>query len=537
MKEIYVFGHRNPDTDSVSSSIALAHLKQSQGYNVVPKILSEINPESAFVLDYFKVDKPGFLNDVKVRVKDVGYVKNAFVDQFDSIDNAFSLMAELNITAVPFVDKNKKINGYLTLKDLAKYLIKTQRHTLNTNLDNVVKALDASVLTSYEQNIKGEVMVAGLDTEAFFEEVTLKSDTILIVGHRKKILRHAIKNKVKLIILTGKKPLDQELLELAVVNEVTILKTNLTTVNVANKIILSNYVNTLDVNTNPIVVRRTDYYTDFKDLTKKQTHTNYPVVNTKDVCVGLIKSVGVSVVPKQEVILVDHNSAAQSAVGLEEASIIEIIDHHNLGALNTNEAINFRSMPVGCTCTIIYTMYKESNITIPKNIAGLMLSAIISDTLIFTSPTTTELDKKVAEDLALIAKVDIQSYAIKMFNAACSIEGLTVKDLIYMDHKTYDVFDKHISLSQITTMDYDSLSDKKADIINILEAKSEAGCTIAVFYATDIVKKGSYIFYNESAKEVLEEAYNIVDISQGLFVEGLVSRKKQMLPCILEVIK
>lgn len=537
MKEIYVFGHRNPDTDSVSAAISYAHLKKAKGFNAVPKILGEINPESAFVLDYFKVEKPSFLNDVKVRIKDVGYIKNAYVNEFDSIDKAFALMAELNITAVPVVNEMRKIVGYLTLKDVAKYLVKTQRHVLDTNLGNVKNSLGAELLTFFDRNVKGETIVAGLDVDSFFEVVDLNPDKVLIVGHRRKILEKAIENKVNLIILTGNKELDSDLLKLAERNKVNIVKTNLTTVNVANKVVLTNYVNTMDINKNPIVVKRSDYYTDFKELVRKETHTNYPVVNKKDECVGLIKSVSTNIYEKQKVILVDHNTSSQSAVGLEEASIIEIVDHHNLGALNTSDPISFRSVPVGCTCTIIYQMYNEANVEIPKDIAGLMLAAILSDTLILTSPTTTDDDRVVVEKLAELAGVNYQEFGKEMFNAACSIEGLSALDLVEMDYKTYALDNIKIDLSQITTMDYEKLAKKKDDIIKILERNAELGCTVAAFYATNIVTNGSYIFYNEKAKDIIKEAYGLEEVYQGVFVKGLVSRKKQMLPNLLEILK
>lgn len=534
MKEIFVFGHRNPDTDSVCSAIALAHLKQVQGLNAVPKILSDINKESKFALDYFSFKKPEFINDVKVKIKDINYEKGAFIYEDESIDKSFDLMAKYSLTAMPLVDKKNILTGFLTLKDVAKFLANFDEDKLNTNLTNLVKSLNASVITYFDDIIKGRIIVAGVGEETFLNEVKLTKETVLIVGNRESIIKRAINEKIKLIIISCDQEIDSKLIEKAVLNEVTIIKTKLTTFNITNKINLSNISKSININSDPVVLKEDDYYTEFLDLVKKSKHTNYPVLNKKNKCLGLIKITGDNNYEKQEVILVDHNSLAQSAVGLEEATILEIVDHHNLGAMNTILPISFRSMPVGCTSTIIFKMYNESKIDIPKDIAGLMLSAIISDTLLFTSPTTTSDDKIAAIKLSQIAGVNMEEYGKSLLKAASSIEGMSIKDLVYTDYKSYTLKEKQIGISVITTMDFDSITPKIDEIRELLNTKIEQGYDLSVMFATDVIKNGSYLIYNEEAEELLKESFNLKEIYQGIFIKDLVSRKQQMLPNILE---
>ena len=239
---------------------------------------------------------------------------------------------------------------------------------------------------------------------------------------------------------------------------------------------------------------------------------------------------------RKQVILVDHNQQSQSVDGIEEANILEVIDHHNLGTIGTSMPINFRCMPVGCTCTIIYKLYQEAGIKIPKDIAGIMLSAILSDTLLFKSPTTTSLDKEVGEELAKIAGVDILEYGTKMFKAASSVAGLSVDEIIHNDMKTFKYGDSNMAIGQVVTMDFDELLKRKDEIVSELNNMTQFGnFSVSLLFVTDIIKNGSYLFFNDSSENILEEAYGISHAIQGVYLDGVVSRKKQMLPPLLEL--
>ena len=535
--QTFIFGHRNPDTDSVCASIALSYLLNETGKNTVPKVLGHLNNESKFVMNYFKVKEPDYLNDTKVRIKDIKYNKKAIAHEDDSIYETFYHMQKEGVTAVPLVDEAKKLTGFVTLKEIAKFLISGDKERVDTTYANILKSVEGEGLLCFDEQIKENVMVASFQSKTFHEEVTLTNKDILIVGDRYKILDYAIDSCVQLIVLTGNHVLPNKLLKKAEKNKVNIIVSKYNSLETANKVMLSNRIRLININSKPITINSKDYRTDFLALANKEGHTNYPVINNKNECLGLLKVTNADNYNKQKVILVDHNSLAQSAIGIEEAEITEIIDHHNLGAIGTNTPINFRSMPVGCTCTIIYNMFVEKKIAIPKEIAGLMLSAILSDTLIFKSPTTTEEDIFAATKLAKIAKVNIDDYGYQMFKAASSIKGISVNDLINQDFKTYSVGNHMLGISQVMTMDFNEIEANMDEYIEKLDELSSGNFLCCALFITDVYQNGSYVIYNSQAQDIIADAFDLKDTHEGVYIPDLVSRKKQMLPALLEVIQ
>lgn len=533
----FIFGHKSPDTDTVCSSIALSYLKNALGDKTVPKVLGNINNETKFVLDFFKVNVPSYLNDVRVRIKNVKYDKKAYINENRSIDEAFKLMQKQNITAIPLVDDKKMLTGYVTLKELAKYLINGNREEVYTTLDNIIETINAKVIVKCDDIIKGTTLIAGLSFKALEQAFLLNSDDILIVGDRYKVLDYAIKSKVKLVILPLNINLEKKIIKKAEANGVNIIASELDSFQIATKITLSNFIKNININKNPVTVHNDDYFTDFKMMTHKINHTNYPVINKKGECLGLIRLTGPNDYDKQKVILVDHNNLAQSVDGIEEADILEIIDHHNLGAIGTNVPINFRSKPVGCTSTMIYEMFIQEKVNIPSDIAGLMLSAILSDTLLLTSPTTTEDDKNAAVKLANIAKVDMDKYGLEMIKAASSIEGMSVKDLIKSDFKNYVVGSKNLGIGQVMTLDFDRIKENIDEYVHVLDEMVDTNYNVVVIFITDIIKNGSYVIYNTKASDLIEDAFGLKNVHEGLFLPKMVSRKKQILPSILSVME
>ncbi|MDE5539554.1 MAG: DHH family phosphoesterase, partial [Bacilli bacterium] len=335
----------------------------------------------------------------------------------------------------------------------------------------------------------------------------------------------------------GNHELPEKLLKKAEKNRVNIIISSYNSLGTTDKVILSNKISLINVNNGPTTINSKDYRTDFINLSLKVGYTNYPVINNKGECLGLMEVTSTDNYTKQKVILVDHNSFAQSAIGIEEAEIVQIIDHHNLGSIGTNVPINFRSMPVGCTCTIIYSMFMERKVAIPKHIAGIMLSAILSDTMIFKSPTTTNRDIEAAEKLAKIAKVNIDEYGYKMFKAASSIQGISVVDLINRDFKSYSVGNYQIGISQVFTMDFSEIQENISEYIDKLNEIKNGNYLLVVLFITDVYKNGSYVIYNEEAEDIIADAFFLKEAQEGVYVDDLVSRKKQMLPSILEAIE
>lgn len=534
MKPIYVFGHKNPDTDSVCSAIGLAHLKNAKGINCVPKVIGPINRETKFVLDYFNVDTPSYLNDTKVQIRDVSFAKKAYINEKASIDNAFNQMKKYDLTAIPLVDDKRVLTGYVTLKNLAKYLVSDKRDQVNTNLKNLLQTLDAKLITNFKNEFKGRVTTVTFSTDAFIEEVPLREEDILVVGDRYRVIEYAIESKVQLIILTRNRVIPAKLLNKAIKNKVNIITSSYSSFELSNKVTLANYISTINENPNPKTVEFHSYYTDFVALTKKFNHTNYPVVNQHNECLGVIKLTD-SNYEKKQVMIVDHNNYEQSIDGLEEAEILEVFDHHNIGNIGTNSPIYFTCRPVGCTGTIIYDRFNKEGVKIPQNIAGILLSAIISDTLLFTSPTTTEIDKTSAYELAKIAKVDVEEYGMKMLKEASSIKGLSVTELIMQDFKSYSVNDKVYGIAVITTMDFDEIEKNMDEYINKLNEMSSESYEAVLIFIVDILKEGSYILYNTASEDLINEAFELNgSVKEGIFIKNLMSRKKQIIPALMK---
>ena len=297
---------------------------------------------------------------------------------------------------------------------------------------------------------------------------------------------------------------------------------------------LGNNVSMLPYTRDVLCIREHENVSDFAKIAAKTRYSYYPAINEDDECVGILRASDVTYDKKKKVILVDHNSYEQSAVGLDETEILEIVDHHNIGSIGTNMPINFRNMPVGSTNTIIYILYKENNVGIPERIAGLMLSGILSDTLILTSPTTTELDEEAVIYLSSLAGVDYRDYGLNMLKAGSSLKGKSKEEILYTDYKTYPVDDDRIGLGQISTTTPEEILDEKEAYIDLLNSVAEANNYFFVaLFITDIINNGSYVLYSTRAGEVLKKVYKNVEIEQGAFLENVVSRKKQILPNIM----
>lgn len=534
MNKVYIFGHQSPDTDAVTSAISLSHLKNKLGMDTEPRVLGHINKETKYVLDKFGVKEPKYLNDVKLQLKDLDYHKGLFVDENKSIDYVYKFLTEKGVTGTPVVTDGNKYKGIITIKDIAKKLISNDFDKIDSNYSNILETVSGEEVLKFDDEIKGNVLVASYDSDTFISNVNLNSDSILIVGDRQDIIKKAIDDNVKLIVVTGPEKITEENLKLAENNKVNVIKTNIDSFHTSKLICLSNKIGTLLVEDTSKIFRENDYYTDFVEATKKLKHNNYPILNNNGVCLGLIRITEIINKNNKKVMLVDHQEKEQSVIGLDEANILEIVDHHKIGNINTTNPINFRNMTVGSTNTIVYFMYKENNVEIPKEIAGIMLSGLLSDTLCLQSPTTTEIDKKVAEDLALIAGVDYKKYALDMFKAGTSLEGLTKEEVIKSDFKSFPIGDEKMAIGQVFTLDVDRIFDELDTYIEKLEEiNNKEGYKFIIIAITDILKNGSYLIFTENAKSVLESIYKLDDIKQGYYVDGLVSRKKQILPAIL----
>lgn len=526
MKEIYVFGHKKPDTDAVTSAIALANLKNSLGMKAKPMILGHINKETQFVLNYFNVEIPEYLEDVKLQIKDLKYYKNCFIYDTSSLKETYDYMNDKKITGVPVVDGEQKFIGLVTSKMLCKELIEENRE-INTSYDNIIKVLDGKKILKYDSEICGYL----------YNNVSSADKNQIIIADNIKSIKDCLNNNLTLIILTDDKEIKNYLDEV-ISYKINLIKSKYDIYETFKKLGLSNYVKNIVSTERTISFNENDYYDDFKDKCLKLGYNNYPVVDSCKKCLGLVRITDIDGVNKKQVILVDHNSSNQSVEGLEEAEILEIIDHHNIGTITTSMPINFRNMTVGSTNTILYSMYNEKKVAIPKHIAGLMLSGIISDTLKFTSPTTTEYDKYVAMKLASIASIDIDDYSSKMFKAGTNLQGKTMEQIIEEDMKVFEMGNKKFAISQVLTLTGEDILEKKKDYIaKIDELKSKGYFNLFILCVTDLIKDGSYIFYDSSNESLIKDAIGTDNVYEGYFIPKCLSRKKQLLPLIMNVFR
>lgn len=537
MEKVYIFGHKKPDTDSVAGAISFAYLKRKLGINAEARILSEVNKETTYALNRFGFEVPKYLNDVKVELKDIKYNKNYYANQNDSIFNVYNTFNEHGITGIPLVDDHKKFVGYVSLKELANELIKGDTNEINAKFMDIVDVLNASSYYKFDDFISGNVLAVALPFAQFSDFINIYEDTILICG-RDSIIEDAVKHKARLIIVVANKELTKEEIDLIRYNKVNVIVTPYDTFKTSRLITLANPIKTIKRSSSAVCFGPNDYLTDFVEISNKLKHTNYPIVNSKGYCDGMLRLIDTNLITRKKVILVDHNEPSQSADGLNEADILEIVDHHNIGKISTLLPINFRNMSVGSVNTIIYTLYKENNIEIPSDIAGLMLSGIISDTLLLASPTTTKLDKQVAKNLANIAELDLYKYGKELLKSGVSNDGLTINEIVYKDFKSYVTGEVKFGIGQVFTTDFKEYSDRLNEYVDELNHIADNNdYKVACLFVTDILENNSYLLFNDGAKEYLNDAYELSDIKEGEKLMGVISRKKQMVPPIMGVLE
>lgn len=538
MDKVFIFGHKNPDTDSVCGAITLSYLKNKLGMNTEPRILSPLNKETEYVLNRFDIQIPKYLNDVRVQIKDVNYHKNYIIDENKTIFEAFQLMNSNAITGLPLVDDNSRFKGYVSLKEVASEMIYNENLHIDTNFENLTNILEATDYLKFDDHISGYAHAATFDDETFINDIPIDHESILIVGDRETILKYAIDSHAKLIIMVKGTTLSKKLLEQAKKNKVNVIMTNKSSFKIARVLCLTNPIKSIKRGTDTITFSSDDYLTDFTEQTNKLKHTNYPILNSRGMCVGMLRTIDAHEVTRKKVILVDHNMRAQSVDGLDEAEILEIIDHHNIGDINTSSPINFRNMSVGAVNTIIYYLYRENNVKITKEMASLMLSGIISDTLLLKSPTTTEKDRIVANELAKIAKLDLNAYGLELLSSGVSIEGLTANEIVFKDFKIYKVADSSMAIAQVFTTDFKLFEPRIDEIVEELnQVARNHDYKSCVLFVTNFLTNNSYLLFSDNSKKILELAYGFEDVKAGSMLKGVVSRKKQMVPNIMNAIE
>ncbi|SHE94045.1 putative manganese-dependent inorganic diphosphatase [Alkalibacter saccharofermentans] len=536
MSEIMIFGHKNPDTDSVTSAIVMSKFKNKIGFNTKPFILDEMSKESKYVLDYFGVEEPEILDNVKIQMKDLNYDRVKAFTHDNSIYDAYLHMGKNRVRTLPVVDDIGKLSGILTMKDIAMSLINSDQRRIETTFDNILEGMKGRVINKCADDLSGDVMVTAFHLDTIEEMQLFTENSIVIVGDRFDIIKFAIEKKVKLIIVTGKAELDEKITRAAKDNRVNMILTKFDTYEATKTIFLTNFVKNIMVKENILSFSEEDYLDDCRDIIKDSDHSKFPLVGKNGKYLGIVSRSHIISPAKKRVILVDHNEYAQSAEGIFEADILEVVDHHKIGDISTTLPIAFRNQPVGSTNTILYNMFREAGIEMEKEEAGLMLSGIVSDTLLLKSPTTTENDIEAVENLVKVTGIDLNDFAMEMFKKGTDISGKSVEEVFFSDYKEFVLEGMKTGISQVFTLNIDAISENVEEylsFINNLNKNRNHYLTLCII--TDIIKQGSYILYNANNKSI--DSIFEKEMYQGIFIDGWVSRKKQIIPVISEGIK
>lgn len=535
-KPIFIFGHQNPDTDSICSAIAYAHLKRELGFRNVQAVrLGNINKETEFALNFFKAAPPPLLSDVEPQVADLNFYKPYVVHRDDSIKSVWDLMKKVERNMIPVVDEEDRLNGIVSLKDIAaSYMEFSDEMAIKNNktrFSNLIKVLDGEILGGrypYEY-VEGSIYT----DSTLLKGQKLSRGDILIIGCDKDIQEKVKNAGAGCIIVAGDKDFNLSLdlgedLSCAVVK---VPHSFFKTIKLINQSIP---VSAIMRKHNLVYFQMDDYVDEIKEIMQSSTHRSFPVVDAKGKVKGIVSRRHLIDFNRKHVILVDHNEKGQSIKGLEKATILEIIDHHRVADIHTMAPLYFRAEPVGCTATIVSKMYRENHIEPTPQMAGLMLSAILSDTLIFKSPTCTEEDKKQAEYLAKLAGVDIEKYGMSLIVAGTSLEGKTAEQLYYTDMKKF-VFGKYnVAISQINTADFKGLFNLIPDIKAMMYKLCETqNYDLVLLMVTDLLLGGTELIAIGSGKELVTRAFGLNSKEDSIFLPGVLSRKKQVVPKLM----
>ena len=544
-KEIFVIGHKNPDTDSICSAIAYAYLKNqmTESSLYVPGRAGDVNTETQYVLEKFGYFAPEYVRNVRTQVRDTGLTEGERVKQGLSVKKAWEILSEKHRSTLAVVDDNGGLEGLITIGDIAKSIMDVYGGKVlsdaKTPYSNIVETLQAEVLAGDIDNeaATGKVIIAAANPDLM--EESIEPGDMVILGDRYESQLCAIEMQAGCLIVCLDSEVSDSIRELAKEKGCKILRTSYDTFITARLLNQSIPIEYFMIRSNLTYFRLDDYTEDIRGIMGKMRHREFPVLDSDGRLAGMMTRHSLLEMDKKRVILVDHNETGQAVDGIQEAEIEEIVDHHKLGFVETMRPVMFRNQPVGCTSTIIYLMFKEQNIEIPASIAGLMCSAIISDTLLYRSPTCTAIDRIAAEELAKIAGINTEEHAKAMFAAGSNLGSKTSKEIFYQDFKKFKAGEKAYGIGQITSMDDGELADIVERLTDYMEEiRPETGLDMLFFMLTDILKEStSLICVGPDALQTVAEYSGCPVQGSTVYLEGVVSRKKQIVPMLMQAIQ
>ena len=541
--KIYVVGHKNPDTDSICSAIAYAALKKElTGKDYVARRAGRLNEETQYVLEYFGVEVPKLLSDLRVQVRDVDLRRAENLNGSVSIKTAWAQMKELNIKTLP-IGRNNKLEGLITVGDIARSYMDVYDSTIlarsKTQYRNIASTIDGKIISGNEHSYvsKGKVAIAASSRQLMSDFVD--EDDLVILGDRMEAQQLAIDINVSCMVVCGDARIPNEILKQAEEKEIVVIASPHDTFTVARLINQSIPVRHFMTKDELITFYPKDYVDDVKEVMARKKYRDFPVVDINGDFQGFISRRRLLNCRKKQVILVDHNEESQAVDGIEQADVLEIIDHHRLNSIQTIGPVVFRNQPVGCTATIIYQMYQEYNKPVNPVIAGLLCSAIISDTLLFRSPTCTLLDEHAAKELAEIAGINMEELAQAMFKAGSNLQGKSAEEICFLDFKQFTVNDTVFGVGQVNSMSAEELTEIKAQIKSELDKiRQNHRLDMIFFMLTNIMTESSELLcVGPEAREKAISAFDLNGKSDTLYLKGVVSRKKQLVPAIVEALQ
>ena len=539
---VYVSGHKNPDTDSICSAIAYSYLLNATNkYNAVPVRLGEVNRETEYVLKRFGVEHPVLLKTVKQKVEDLNYDKVTVFSKDLTLKTAWFLLKQQNLKSAPILDEHGQLLGLLSTSNIIEgYMDQWDSEVLKkakTPVENVIDTLEANVIYLNEalKVINGDIHIAAMSGNEAKKRIH-ENDVVIVGGDRSDDLEELISVKPSLIILTGSLTSNEHVVNKCKEQGISIVSTPFNTYQTSQQIVQAVPVEYVMIK-GDIKTFSTDDTLDYmKEVMSETRYRGYPVIDLNNRCVGSISRFALLKGLRKKVILVDHNERGQSIPGIEEADILEIVDHHRVADIQTVGPLLFRGEPLGSTATIVTRMFEEQDVEMPSHIAGLLLGAVVSDTLLFKSPTCTPVDTKIAKKLAQIAGVDIQEFAMEMFKAGTSLVGKTVDEIFNQDFKKFSFDNLQVGVAQVNSMDIEGFLPYKKDMLDYMNKFAEDNnLEFTLLLLTDIINANSEIFVGGPRPELVEKAFNVqLTECQGTLA-GVISRKKQVVPAITAV--
>lgn len=539
MNEIYVFGHKNPDSDTICSALAYAELKNALGENAVAVRLGELTSETKFILKYFKSAEPPMLETIKTQVSDLVIDKPLCVSSEASVREAWMMMKQRGLKALSVTDETGRLIGLATLSDITRNYMDLSDDMLlaksSTPFTNIIHTLQADTVLGCNGDgvAKGRVLVSAQHHTRAKRYVGRGDIVIANIGEN---IREAIKAGADMIICTCGLHPEEVHIALAQTNGCMIISTAYDTFTAAMLIRQSIPVQSVMTSEQIVTVRQDEFIDDVKERMLKTRFRSYPVIDDDGKAIGMVSRYHLLSRKRKRAILVDHNERSQTADGIEEAEILEIIDHHRLGDIQTNNPILMKNEPVGSTATIIASLYGQYKVDIPYKTAGLLLSAIITDTLNFKSPTSTPQDEQIAKSLSEIADVDIGDLARKIFGAGSILRSKTPDEIITSDLKEYTIGKAKIGIAQVYSIDSESLSDMRETLLDRMAYHCDKnGFGLLMLLVTDLGRGGSDVLFVGNRRDIFLKAYPQDEPDGLVFLPDVLSRKKQVVPLIMAV--